>query len=241
MLSITADIKVPILIKPRGVRLMGFEGDEIFGTVTIRAEEDNPLILNVSKITIPDKVAYELKSVEKGKTFQLVLRNKLQKRSKYFGYVTLKTNYADKPVIKVPFLGFVRGNVEVRPKRINFIITDSSKVRKNDLHFARSILVTAHKGDNLKIKSVEVNPEMFETRVEEIQVGKKYRVVVKVKPAKTTPSEITETIKIYTNQRENTVIDIPVRVRHDISHSRAQHVRPKIKDRRIPRKQVTLQ
>jgi len=192
--------------------LSGFEGDKIVRKVTMKAEEDKPLLLKILKISPPEKVACELKTVDKGKTFELVLQNKVQKRGKYSGSVTLETNYPKKPSIVIPFLGNVRGKLELRPGRINFLIQGSENSKKNDSYYRRSVLLTLHKGNGLKINKVEVNQKLFDAKVKELEAGKKYAIEVRLNRKDIGDEIVRETMKIYTNQKDDPVMAVPMRI-----------------------------
>ena len=110
-LAVKAKIRVPISFEPRGVMLDGFVGAEIKRVITIRAHEDQPLTLELGKLSLPKKVAYELRTVREGKVYELILRNLSKKQDSYSGLITLKTNYPQKPEITVGFLGYIRENL----------------------------------------------------------------------------------------------------------------------------------
>ncbi len=223
VLTITADIKVPILVKPRGVMLSGFEGDEIVQKVTIQAEEDKPLKLKISRISSPDKLACKLKTIEKGRIFELVLQNKVRKRGKYSGNVMLETNYPRKPSVFIPFLGVVRGNLELHPGRINFFIHNSEKSNQNNIYYRRSVMLAIHKGNTLKINRVEVNQDLFETRIKEFKAGRKYAVEVKLILKKIGDRVLKETMKIYTNQKDEPVVTVPIRIQKARAENSGHH------------------
>ncbi|MCD4736117.1 MAG: hypothetical protein K8R53_08750 [Bacteroidales bacterium] len=107
-ITLTAFIKTSISFDRWGVMLDGIVGQDIKKTVNFTANEDQPLTLEVETISLADKVSHELRRVEKGKKFQLVLSNISQKEDKYSGFITLKTNYVKKPKITIRILGYIR-------------------------------------------------------------------------------------------------------------------------------------
>ena len=214
-LTVQAQIKTPISFQPLGVMLGGFVGDDIKQLVTITAHKDQPLILEPSKLSLPEKVEYELKTIEEGRAYQVVLRNISTKEDKYSGYITLKTNYPEKPEITIRFLGYVRGNLILRPETINFGRIETTRVQGQEhskASYQRSVMVMLHRGDNLKIEKIEINQELFETQVKEIQGGKSYQIEVKLLPDRLQKGVIRETMKVYTNLKDNPVKVIPIRV-----------------------------
>ncbi len=69
---------VPIHVNPRYVRLRGTEDEEIEGVVRLRGEKKEPLIAKIASISIPDKVEVKLEETQKGRTYQLKIKNKVK-------------------------------------------------------------------------------------------------------------------------------------------------------------------
>ena len=205
-LAVNVHVKVPISVHPRGVMLDGFVGDEIKQGVTIRAHEKQPLILESTQLSLPKKVAYELKSVEEGRLYQLILRNISKKEEdKYSGSITLKTNYSQKPEITVVFLGYIKRNLQCTPETINFGRIDTAhlvKQKRVESFYQQSVTVTLHQGENLKIEKIEINEALFETQVKEIKPGKSYRIYVRLFPERLPKGKVNEKMKVCTNLKD---------------------------------------
>lgn len=107
-ITLTAFVQTPISFDRWGVMMDGVVGQDIKKTVNFTANEDKPLTLEVETSSLADKVSHELKSIETGKKFQLVLSNISQNPDKYNGFITLKTNYAKMPKITIRVLGYIR-------------------------------------------------------------------------------------------------------------------------------------
>ena len=211
-LAVKAHIKVPISVKPMGVMLDGFVCDEVKKVVTITAHEDEPLILEPAELSLPDQVAYELETVEKGKTYRVILRNISPKEDRYSGFLTIKTNYPKKPEITVRFLGFIKGDLEVKPETIDFGRIESTRLKGPEAggaSYQRACTLTLSRGDGLKIEKIDINRELFETEVKEIKVGTNYRIHVRLRPEKLPTGMLNEKMTIYTNLK-----DVPVKVIH---------------------------
>jgi hypothetical protein len=116
-LAISTNVKVPISIQPRGVFIEGFKGDDIQSVVIIKSHEDKPLELSAISNSLPKKVAYELKAIKAGKIYHLILKNISKGEDKYSGFISLKTNYFEKPELTVRFLGFIKSRSSSDPKR----------------------------------------------------------------------------------------------------------------------------
>jgi len=214
-LTVRAQVKVPISIHPRGVMLEGFVGDTVQQLVTIQGHLDRPLVLESKELSLPERVAYELKTAEGGKIYHVILRNISRKADRYSGFLRLKTNYPEKPEIDVLFLGYIRENLYFQPESIHFGTLKAEGPREKQLGgspYERSVLVSLHRGENLKIEKVEINREFFETNVKEVQPGKSFRIDVKLKPGKLPQGAVAEQLKIYTNVKDKPVAVIPIRV-----------------------------
>jgi hypothetical protein len=84
-------------------------GDEIEGSVHLRAEKKEPLVIKVASVSIPDKVAVELQEIEKGRRYELRVKNKVKKETTYQGHVRLTTNYTEKPEAVIRISGCLSG------------------------------------------------------------------------------------------------------------------------------------
>lgn len=107
-INVTAFIKVSISMSPKSVYFGGFAGDTIQRVVTIQAQNPMPLSLKPVKFTLSDKVDYEIKTLEKGRSFKITFKNKSVAEGRYSGSLKLQTNYPDKPVMTIPITGNIR-------------------------------------------------------------------------------------------------------------------------------------
>ena len=214
-LSVSAQVKASISLDPRGVLLKGFTGDDITGVVTITAHKDQPLILEPVTLSLAGRVAYELKTVEKGRVYQAVLRNISTSERKYNGYLTLKTNYPEKPEISIRFVGHIKNRLQIQPKGIHFGRIESALPKNQsgrDSLSQRSVMVTLNGGNDLKIENVEINRKLFAVGVEEIQPGTTYRIDVTLRRDELPEGTVTEKMIVHTNVKKAPVFVIPVQV-----------------------------
>ena len=107
-LIMKASVNVPIIIEPKGVMLGGSTEEEIKQTVVVKANQDALLKLDAGTNSLPDKIAYEVKTVKDGREYQIVVRN-ISKvvDDKYNGSITFKTNYQEQPEITIQCLGYI--------------------------------------------------------------------------------------------------------------------------------------
>ena len=211
-----AQVYVSISVEPQGVLLKGFKDDDIRAVITIESHEDKPLKLEPAELSLPDKVAYELKTIEKENKYQVVFKNISKKEGRYSGSLTLKTNYPQKPIITIVFIGYIREYLEFLPGRIDFgHKTGIRSKSENEMKFRdkRSIMVNLNRGDHLAIEKIEINRELFDTEVKEIQAGKRYRIVVSLHTEKLHKGILDEKMKVFTNYKDRPVKIIPIRLR----------------------------
>lgn len=104
-LSVRAFVIMPISISPRYANLYGKEGQSITKVVEIRAGLDKPLTLTLDKFDLEGKLTYTMEEIEKGRRFRLQFTNIPGPPQSFYGFLSLKTNYPEKPVIKVRIRG----------------------------------------------------------------------------------------------------------------------------------------
>jgi hypothetical protein len=108
IVSIKAKVKPIISIHPRSVSLRGKKDVPIVKQVTVIAHEDIPLDITPVRFTLSDKTSYDIETIDKGKTYRITFRNKWKIRGAYRGVLELKTNYPDKPLLKIKIYGFIQ-------------------------------------------------------------------------------------------------------------------------------------
>lgn len=104
-LEIKAFIKVPIYLSSSRIRLSGKEGDIISREVEISSGLDKDLVLTPSDFNLEDKLTYKLEEIEKGRKFKVYFKNITSKPESYRGFLKIKTNYPEKPLISIFIIG----------------------------------------------------------------------------------------------------------------------------------------
>ncbi|MBE9572755.1 MAG: hypothetical protein IMF11_19185 [Proteobacteria bacterium] len=107
-IGITALVKVSVSVSPKSVYFGGLAGDTIERTVTIKARKTIPLSLKPVEFSLSGKVDYKIETVEEGRRFRIIFRNKSIAEERYCGFLKLQTNYPDKPVIIIQIMGNIR-------------------------------------------------------------------------------------------------------------------------------------
>jgi hypothetical protein len=213
-ISLTGKVWTPIIVKPRYVRLRGTEDDEVRGVVRLQGDKKEPLIAKVASVSLPDKVEVKLREMEKGRAYELEVKNKVKGETRYTGDVKLTTNYPEKPEIIIRFTGDIRGRLEVRPKALNFgRMTQErlGKLKERPRGMSRSVAVILNRGNDLKIEKVEVEKSLFKVSTKPIRPGLSTKILVEPILEKLKKGANQDRLKIYTNQKGREVLEVPIR------------------------------
>jgi len=104
-LEVKAFVKVPIYLSSRYVNLWGKEGQSVTRVIEIRSGLDKPLTLSPSQFNLEEKLTYTVKEIEKGRIFKIRFTSIPGPPQTYRGFLKLKTNYPEKPVINIMIRG----------------------------------------------------------------------------------------------------------------------------------------
>ena len=104
-LGIMAFVKVPIYLSTRYVSFYGKAGQSITRVVEIRAGSDKPLTLTPERFNLEGKLTYRIEEVEKGQEFKIHFTSIPDPPQTYYGFLNLKTNYPEKPIISIQIRG----------------------------------------------------------------------------------------------------------------------------------------
>ncbi|NVM57847.1 MAG: hypothetical protein HWN51_06995, partial [Desulfobacterales bacterium] len=168
-----------------------------------------------ASVSIPDKVAVELHEIEKGRSYQLKVKNKVKKETRYGGQVKLTTNYPEKPETVIRISGYIRPPLEVRPKILSFGRMSAEQLRRlktKGRFIRRPVMVLLNKGNDLKIKKVELEKSLFKVVTKEMQGGRAVRLLVEPILEKLKKGTNVDRLKIHTNQKDREVLEVPLRI-----------------------------
>lgn len=108
-LKVMAFVKVPIYVSPGYVYVTGLEGRIVIRTITIEAGLNKTLRLTPGQFDLEGKLTYQLEEIEKGRKFKIILASIPGPPQTYKGFLKLKTNYPEKPIVNIGIKGrFVR-------------------------------------------------------------------------------------------------------------------------------------
>jgi hypothetical protein len=120
--------------------------------------------------------------------------------------IRLNTGVTEQPTLEIPVSGIVRPRVSVTPVMVNF---GNFTAGKDPI--TRNIIVTNNKPTvPVKVTKAEVSVPGFLTDVVPTQEGVSYTVVVKASD-KVKKGALQGTVKLYTSDKEKSVIELPLR------------------------------
>jgi hypothetical protein len=120
--------------------------------------------------------------------------------------IRVATGVAQQPTVEIPVSGIVRPRVSVTPVTVNF---GNFTAGKDPI--TRNIIVTNNKpAMPVKVMRAEVSVPGFVTDVVPTQEGVSYTVVVKASE-KVKKGALDGTVKLFTSDKERSVIEIPLR------------------------------
>jgi hypothetical protein len=164
-------------------------------------------------VSIPDKVEVQLKETEKGRSYELKVKNKVPTQGTYIGQVKLTTNYQEKSEIVIRVSGNIRPPLEVRPQALSFGRMSETRVeqlKKNGRSMTRSITVLLNKGNDLKIEKVESDKSLFKVVTKEVKPGRMVQLLVEPILGKLKTGQNADQLKIHTNQKQAQLLVVPI-------------------------------
>jgi len=213
-ISMKGRIWAPIQINPQRVHLRGAVGDKLEQVVRVQGEKDDPLIVKLVSVSVPDKLAVELRETEKGRGYEVKIQNKVKGEATYAGQVKLTTSYAEKPELVIRVSVNVRGRVEVRPKALNFGRMSEERMEQlktNNRFLKRPVMVILNKGNDLKVSKVELEKALFKAVPQPIRQGRMVQIQVEPVLEELQQGLNEDRLKIYTNQKDSEVLEVPIR------------------------------
>lgn len=94
-------VKVPISLKPRYLLFRGVKDTQTTRTIEITAGLDMPLELEPAQSNLGGNLTYRLEEVEEGRKFKVYFTSLPGASGSFRGYLNLKTNYEEMPVVNI--------------------------------------------------------------------------------------------------------------------------------------------
>ena len=105
ILGVKAFVKAPLYVSPSYVSFYSPKNESPPLAVEITAGLEKPLKLTSGDFSLEGEVGYRLDELEKGRRFKVVFQDLPGGREAYRGYLNLKTNYPEKPVVNIRIIG----------------------------------------------------------------------------------------------------------------------------------------
>lgn len=215
-IGLKGNIWPPVLVTPRHAQLNGIVGDTVETVVYLERQKQEPLMVRIGSISIPDKVEADLKEVEKGQSYELNIRNKVQGEARYLGKIQLATDYPERPEIQIKIYGNIRPPLEVRPKTLNFGGLSSHRLqmlKEKEIALRRPVLVILNKGEGLEINKAKLETSLFRvSSIRPLQSGRVVQLQIEAVLGELKKGLNVDHLKIYTNQMDEQVLEVPVQI-----------------------------
>jgi hypothetical protein len=105
VLDLRANIKPIVTLSGNAVQFTGKNNVSVTKDIEIGAGIDRTLIITPQLFTLPGKVTWSLQEIQKGKKFRIRLKSLPGGSEDYRGFLTLKTNFPEKPEITIWIIG----------------------------------------------------------------------------------------------------------------------------------------
>jgi hypothetical protein len=105
ILDIRANIKPILILSEKAVQFTGRNDVSVTKEIEISAGIDRTLIITPQLFTLPGKVTWSLQEIQKGEKFRIRLKSIPGSSEDYRGFLTLKTNFPEKPELTIWIIG----------------------------------------------------------------------------------------------------------------------------------------
>ena len=189
--------------------MVGFEGDKLSHQVTIEATDEGPLEISDVSSNVDEKIKYELKAVEKGKTYTLEVKNKSTEEGFIRGNISLKTSSSNKPVINLPLYAKLQKELAVQPNTLAFGKINLAGEGDLQKRLTKKVMVKKNRGEDLAIKKIEPSVDWIMAEQVTKKEGKQYRITITLDKDKMPKGPFDEKVEIKTNsQKEPLVVTV---------------------------------
>lgn len=212
-IGIKGKIWVPIEMKPRYAHLKGVVGDALEAVVSLQSQKKDPLKIALVSVSIPEKITVELVVVEKDRSYQVKVRNKVEGQATYSGQIKLSTNYPERPEVLIRVNSTIQPLVQVRPKVMNLGRMSQEQIdrfNKDAKPFRRPATVILNRGNDLQIEKLKLDKSLFTVTLKKLQVGRMVQIIVEPNFEKLKKGKNEDRLRIYTNQKGHKVVEIPL-------------------------------
>jgi hypothetical protein len=105
LLGVKAFVRAPLYVSPPYVGFYSLKQESPSLAVEIIAGREEPLTLEPGDFTLIGEVGYRIEELTKGRRFRVVFQDLPGGSEDYRGYLNLRTNYPEKPVVNIKIVG----------------------------------------------------------------------------------------------------------------------------------------
>jgi hypothetical protein len=105
VLDLRANIKPILTLSGKAVQFTGRNDVSVTKEIEIGAGVDRTLIITPERFTLPGKAIWSMDEIQKGKKFRLTFKSIPGTSENYRGFLTLKTNFPEKPELTIWIIG----------------------------------------------------------------------------------------------------------------------------------------
>jgi len=105
---VTGRVHTPILLSTPYLHFVGLSSSNVRKTVTIRAQKEDPLRIEVLSFDLTDKLIYRIEEAVPGREFRVHLATIPGVSGTYIGAMKLKTNYPKKAILTIRIRGSMK-------------------------------------------------------------------------------------------------------------------------------------
>jgi hypothetical protein len=215
-LTLKADVAILYEADPQVVDLgEGRPGTVVSNSVVITRKDGQPIrIARAIAQTADAETRVEEVPGSSGRSARIVITSKLDGKPRRFaGLLQVYVEDAPKPVMLVPLTGYVIGELKVEPEVVVWNINDPGAWNGPMVELAsvRRIIVTGgNDGEPLRIRNFASSFEDLMIKVEEIDPGRRYAVLIRLPQP---PRKSVEGIVAFdTNVPGFETVEVPVRL-----------------------------
>lgn len=204
VLSVTAGVK-KVFDVSKNLYIVGFTGEELkMETVLTNVLREPVRIIDYywseksrELEKYKDKLEVKIKEIQKGRKYSLILKKKEEiEPGRYMGELVLTTDSMKLKEKKMRIMLTLNPVVDVNPRKIFY---GEMGIREGEENvFEKRFRLVAMRGDSLKVLNVIPSRNDIEVDIRELQPGRAYQGIVKVRPTNSTRN-YTASIKIFTN------------------------------------------
>ena len=201
--TVNANITGEIVFTPDRVTLIIQKGEEFEGT-PLNVHKERKGAFTITKIDCDlEHVTTQIQTVEQGRRYKVQLnatdRVDIGRQS---GTITLHTDSADDPEVKVPLTLIVRGNLTLVPEQLSYGLVNQGDQRN------KTITVSSTK-EGLKIKKASCDLDFFTTEIVPKEEGKSYQISVTI-GSNPPVGQFKGKLMIETNDSLQPTMEVPV-------------------------------